>query len=164
MMIEPQRPASINGNSGKPCFASNARLFIIATAHRVSVGMDAVGPCAAVARAGRPRELSMRQEAEFRLKRAVARAPKARAGQASSVARRRRSVMVGGFAVSESHRRTSKRSSARRSHFRSGESGPYRSACPNRPLSSSLGGITAQSKLHDNDGNGFKNRCTQRPR
>jgi hypothetical protein len=56
MMIELQGPASIQGNSGTPCFASNARLFIIATAHRVSVGMDAVGPCVAVARAGGPRE------------------------------------------------------------------------------------------------------------
>ena len=36
----------------------------------------------------------MRQEVEFRLKRDVARAPKARAGRASPVARRRRSVDV----------------------------------------------------------------------
>ena len=52
-------------------FRIQRRLFIIATAHRVSVGMDAGRPCVAVARAGRPRELSMRQEAEFRLKRDV---------------------------------------------------------------------------------------------
>ena len=58
MMIEPQSPASIQGNSRMPCFASNARLFIIATAPRVSVSMDAERPCDAEARAGRRRTYS----------------------------------------------------------------------------------------------------------
>ena len=82
-MIEPQGPASINGNSRKPCFAYNEGHFIIATAHRVSVGMDAVGPCDRRSQGRRPAWVRMRQEVEFRLKRDVALAPQANAGRAN---------------------------------------------------------------------------------
>ena len=51
--------------------------FIIATAHRVSEGMDAVGPCDSRSQGRRPAASPMRAEPEFRLKRDVALAPQA---------------------------------------------------------------------------------------
>ena len=91
----------------------------------------------------RPARVPMRQEVEFRLKRDVSRA--------SPVARRRRSVdvrrssgpgpirkpnhskRIKNVSWVQPFRRTSKRSSARRSRFRSCDSGPDRSICPHGP-------------------------------
>ncbi len=54
--------------------------FIIAIHPRVSVGMDAVGPCDRRSQDRMSAWVPMRQEVEFRLKRAVARAPKGPSG------------------------------------------------------------------------------------
>ena len=74
----------------------------------------------------------MRQEVEFRLKSVVVR-PIGRTGQASSVARRRRSVMIVRVRLERTHCTSSKRSSARSTMFRSGGSGPIRITCLNGP-------------------------------
>ena len=74
----------------------------------------------------------MRHEAEFRLKSAVVR-PLGRTERARTVARRRRSVMIVRVRLERTHSTSSKRSSARSTMFRSGDSGPNRSECPNGP-------------------------------
>ena len=74
----------------------------------------------------------MRQEVEFRLKSVVVR-PLGRTGQASSVARRRRSVMIVRVRLERTHSTSSKRSSARSTRLRSGDSGPVGITCPNGP-------------------------------
>ena len=80
----------------------------------------------------RPAKKQMRDDPEFRLKSVVVR-PLGRTGQASSVARRRRSVMIVRVRLERTHCTSSKRSSARSTMFRSGDSGPNRSTCLNRP-------------------------------
>ena len=80
----------------------------------------------------RPAKKQMRDDPEFRLKSVVVR-PLGRTGQASSVARRRRSVMIVRVRLERTHSTSSKRSSARSTRFRSGDSGPNRSTCPNGP-------------------------------
>ena len=75
----------------------------------------------------------MRQEVEFRLKSVVARAPKGPSGTGHlccKAAAERDEVRV---RLERTHCTSSKRSSARSTMFRSGDSGPNRSTCPNGP-------------------------------